>query len=178
MDPSVPAVGGDLNRLDLEALRRAVEIYLREAYPGVEIPARVRQRLEWAPGLSPTELLNALPFERALKNRTSEAAVYSLRLGNIHYPHMKLQIQPWPTTAGFMISVNTHDQVLGLDASSADLPAFRDLQIENQRVKEAIEQAWDELGLPTFLRYLRDYIETRREEKPGEPPMDVETPGG
>ena len=37
--------------------------------------------------------------------------------------------------------------------------AFRILQAENARIKEAIEQAWDGEGLATFLRYLRDYIE-------------------
>ncbi len=32
------------------------------------------------------------------------------------------------------------------------------LQAEDQRLKVAIEQAWDEAGLPTFPRYLRDYL--------------------
>ena len=68
-----------------------------------------------------------------------------------------------------MLSVNTHDQVLALDPNAADCPAFRDLQAENQRLKEAIEQAWDEAGLPTFLRYLRDYIEQHGARSP-EPP--------
>ena len=75
---------------------------------------------------------------------------------------MKLQIQPWPNEAGFMLSVNTHDQVAGVNLSEVDAQAFRDLQAENQRLKETIEQAWDEAGLPTFLRYLRDYIESRK----------------
>ena len=35
------------------------------------------------------------------------------------------------------------------------------LQAENQRYKEAIEAAWDRDGLPTFLRYLRDYIRSQ-----------------
>ncbi len=74
---------------------------------------------------------------------------------------MKLQIQPWPNNAGFMLSVNSHDQVSGLDSGAVDAQAFRELQAENQRLKEAIEEAWDDAGLPTFLRYLRDYIKTR-----------------
>ena len=49
------------------------------------------------------------------------------------------------------------------------MPAFRALQAENQRLKEAIEQAWDEAGLPTFLRYLRDYISQRAAEGPARP---------
>ena len=39
--------------------------------------------------------------------------------------------------------------------------AFRDLQAENQRLKEAIESEWERAGLPTFLRYLKDYIKNR-----------------
>jgi hypothetical protein len=74
---------------------------------------------------------------------------------------MKLQIQPWENDAGFMLSVNAHDQVAGLDVGAADARAFRELQAENQRLKEAIEQAWDDAGLPTFLRYLREYIQNQ-----------------
>jgi hypothetical protein len=86
---------------------------------------------------------------------------------------MKLQVQPWPNPAGFLLSVNTHDQVLSLDPDTADLPAFRELQAENQRLKEVIEQAWDEAGLPTFLRYLREYIREHSggdQEEPGPSP--------
>ena len=93
--------------------------------------------------------------------------MYALRLGNHRYPHMKLQIQPWPNVAGFMLSVNSHDQVSGLDMGAEDAQAFRDLQAENQRLKEAIEEAWDDAGLPTFLRYLRDYIKSRADDSSG-----------
>ena len=66
-----------------------------------------------------------------------------------------------------MVSVNTHDQVLALDPNTSDLPAFRALQVENQKIKEVIEEAWDQAGLPTFLRYLREYIDQRlHEEQP------------
>ncbi|MGE3822214.1 MAG: hypothetical protein AB7I30_22600, partial [Isosphaeraceae bacterium] len=114
MDPNGPTVGADLENLNLDALRRAVEVYLREAYPTGEPPPAVRRRLEWTSGISPVELLNQPPFERSSKNRTTSGSIYSLRLGNLRYPHMKLQIQPWPNRSGFRLSVNTHDQVLGL----------------------------------------------------------------
>jgi hypothetical protein len=80
---------------------------------------------------------------------------------------MKLQVQPWPNPSGLLLSVNTHDQALALNLNPSDADAFRTLQAENQRLKEAIEQAWDQAGLPTFLRYLRDYIEAN----PGRPPL-------
>ena len=74
---------------------------------------------------------------------------------------MKLQLQPWPNAHGFLLSVNTHDQILGLDPAARDAEAFRALQADNQRYKETIEAAWDEAKLPTFLRYLRDYLDAQ-----------------
>ena len=56
--------------------------------------------------------------------------------------------------------------MLSLDPNSPDASAFRALQAENQRLKEAIEQAWDQAGLPTFLRYLREYIADRAGGEP------------
>jgi hypothetical protein len=161
MDPREPAEPHDLRDLRVDALRQAADVYMALAYPGAEPPEVVRRRLVWDDGLDAETLLGRPPFEKAGKSKTSGAPIYALRLGNLKYPHMKLQVQPWPNDAGFMLSVNTHDQVLALDPNTSDLPAFRAIQAENQRLKEEIEQAWDDAGLPTFLRYLREYIERR-----------------
>jgi hypothetical protein len=161
MEPSGSAVPHDLRGLRIDILRRAVDIYLALAYPASTPPDAVRRRLEWSSDVDAAMLLTRPPFERASKASGGAAPIFALRLGNARYPHMKLQIQPWPNDAGFMLSVNTHDQVLALDPNANDAPAFRELQAENQRIKEAIEQAWDQAGLPTFLSYLRKYIEDR-----------------
>ena len=166
MESSLSEECHDLCRLRLDLLRRAADIYLQLAYPNGVIPEAVQRRLVWREGCEAEELLKAPPFERVGKAPGRPTAIYALRLGNSRYPHMKLQIQPWPNDAGFMLSVNTHDQVAGFQLSSVDVQAFRELQVENQRIKEAIEHAWDEGGLPTFLRYLSDYIKNRAEAKP------------
>ncbi len=140
----------------VEDLRRAVTIYLELAYDGREPPEAVRRRLEWIEHSDLATLIIQPPFERSSKQ--GSPPIHALRLGNRRYPHMKLQIQPWPTSQGTMLSINTHDQVLGLDPTSDDVEEFRELQAENARIKEAIEQAWDLAGFPTFLRYLRDYL--------------------
>jgi hypothetical protein len=160
MEPIVATRQGELSGLRLEPLRRAAEMYLELAYPLGAVPDVVQCRLAWREGCPVDVLLTGPPFERAGKAGRS-GPIYALRLGNHRYPHMKLQIQPWINEAGFMLSVNTHDQVSGIDLSAVDAQAFRELQAENQRLKEAIEQSWDCAGLPTFLRYLRDYIENR-----------------
>jgi len=161
MEPTGPAEASDLRNLRIDVLRRAVEIYLTLAYPSSELPDVVRRRLQWAVDADATALLTRPPFERVTKASEGKAPIFALRLGNLRYPHMKLQVQPWPNADGFMLSVNTHDHVLSLDPDASDAAAFRELQAENQRIKEAIETAWDRAGLPTFLRYLREYIENR-----------------
>ncbi len=146
--------------LSLELLRRAVEIYLRIAYPASGPTPAVRKRIDWTPGVEPGSLLNRPPFERVSKPG-DEKPIFALRLGNARYPHMKMQIQPWDGKDGFLISVNTHDHALALDPAGPDADAFKALQAENQRLKAEIEQAWDEAELPTFPRYLRDYLAGR-----------------
>jgi hypothetical protein len=175
MDPHGSAGPADLHNLQIGALRQAVDIYMRGAYSDGQPPEVVRRRLEWDPGLDADSLLCHPPFERAGKSRSNNTAIYALRLGNSAYPHMKLQVQPWPNQAGFMLSVNTHDQVLSLDPDAEDMPAFRAIQKENQRLKEEIEEAWDRAGLPTFLRYLREYIQSRTADAPPppQPPDDA-----
>lgn len=173
IEPSETSALLELRDLRLDLLRRAVELYLSLAYPSKEPPESVKRRLEWPADVDAATLLTHSPFERATRPGSSRPPVYALRLGNTRYPHMKLQIQPWPNAAGFMLSVNTHDQVLALDPNAADADAFRALQAENQKLKEAIEHAWDQAGLPTFLRYLRDYIESHpRPNNPGPPSQD------
>ena len=162
MESNRGAAHEGLQGLRLDLLRQAAGLYLDSAYPSGDIPEVVRRRMDWRQDCPPDELLMKPPFERAGKAPGQPTPIYALRLGNHRYPHMKLQIQPWPNDAGFMLSVNTHDQVAGVNLSEVDARAFRDLQAENQRLKEAIEQAWDDAGLPTFLRYLRDYLESRR----------------
>ena len=106
-----------LQGLPLDLLRRAVEIYLGIAYPNSEPSPAVRRRLEWTPGVHAGELLSKPPFERVGK-APAEKLIYALRLGNARYPHMKMQIQPWDASHGYLLSVNTHDHALALDPSS------------------------------------------------------------
>ena len=119
----------------------------------------MRRRLDWPEGLDVAALLSRPPFEQVNPPEPDTPAIHALRLGNARYPHMKLQIQPWPHSSGYLLSVNTHDQVLSLNPNARDFEAFRTLQAENQRLKESIEKAWDEAGIPTFLRYLRRYLD-------------------
>ncbi len=159
---SAPAAG--MPRISRPDLDRAVSIYLERAYGAGPVPSAVRARVDWSPERSAQELFENQPFERAHSDE-SEGLILALRLGNLRYPHMKLQVQGWPNDDGYLLSVNTHDQVLTLEPGSFEYDACRELQEYNKVLKEGIEHAWDDAGLATFLRYLRDYLESR-----GEPP--------
>ncbi len=93
----------DLRELRLDLLRQAVEIYLSLAYPSSPPPESVKRRLDWTPDVNAAVLLAHPPFERADRPGTDKSAIYALRLGNVRYPHMKLQIQPWPNAARFIL---------------------------------------------------------------------------
>ena len=161
MEPTGATRQIDLRGLRVDLLRQAAQIYVTLAYPLGNLPDAASHRLSWRDDCTADILLKGPPFERAGKATGRTSPVYALRLGNQSYPHMKLQIEAWPNEAGFLLSVNTHDQVTGIDLCAIDADAFRNLQVENQRLKEAIESEWDKSGLPTFLRYLKDYIKDR-----------------
>ena len=162
MPPPGVEDGNLFSGLPVDAIRRAVAVYLEIAYPGLEPPPAVRRRLDWPSGVDMAGLVSHPPFER-VGRATDGRPIFGLRLGNARYPHMKLQIQPWDAKDGFLLSVNTHDHALALDPKAPDAEAFMALQAENQRLKVAIEQAWDRNNLPTFPRYLRDYLADQAE---------------
>ncbi len=158
--PSQPA------HFDIALLRRAIAIYLERAYPPGTIPEVVKRRLDWPDDLDLPALLESKRFERVKPMDAEGGPIYALRLGNHEYAHMKLQIQGWPSSDGYLLSVNTHDQIQSFASRPADQERFRPIREENQRIKEAIEQAWEDDGLPTFLAYLRSYINSQQ----GAPP--------
>jgi hypothetical protein len=169
MEASPGSPPPDPSALRLDVIRRAAELYVQLAYPSGQIPEAVNRRLNWPLDAPPADVLSKAPFERAGRVPGTQTPIYALRLGNARYPHMKLQIQPWSNEEGLMLSVNTHDQIAGMDLLGADGPAFKQLQAENQQLKEAIEQAWEAAGLPTFLNYLRAYLEARAEDSASAP---------
>lgn len=73
---------------------------------------------------------------------------YVIRLGNTHYPFMKLVIQEYLLGGEFFFSVDTHDN-LAVDPSNPDYAEWRSLKRRNRELKIAIEAAWDQAGLPT-----------------------------
>jgi hypothetical protein len=148
---------------------RAVNTYLSIAYDGPSgaagvpagTPSAVKSRLE-SLRLAPSSDFYASPvFER--DNAASPTPTkFSLRLGNRHYPHMKLVIDRSPDGHGHLLRADTHDAHCRPAPGSRDYHVFSQLMDRNREVAERIEAAWEEQGVPTFKAYLRDDLARRK----------------
>ena len=156
-----PATGtpAPLTPPEREQVMQAIDLYLRQAY-GDEPPVTVRSQMS---------LLKTWggPFFRApvfVADDQPQGRRYSMRLGNRHYPHMKLRIEPSPDGSRYLFRADSHDRHVCPPPTSAEHTAFRDLMEKNQKVVEAVETAWADAGVPTFKTYLREDLARRRGE--------------
>ena len=146
-------------------VRRAIEIYLEKAWPsGQSGKSPVDMELV-AKAQTIQELTEA--FERPKAEDQVSCERYTLRLGNWRYPFMKFVMQEYLVEDEFFFSVDTHDD-LRVDPSMPDYGAWCELRELNRGMKERIEAAWFEDGLPTYddLRQLTEEI-ARIERAPG-----------
>jgi hypothetical protein len=155
--PTATGTPAPLTPPEREQVMQAIDIYLRQAY-GDEPPVTVRSQLAvlrtWGG-----------PFFRAPVFVCDEQPVgkrYSMRLGNRHYPHMKLRIEPSPDGSRYLFRADSHDRHVCPPPASAEHDAFRALMERNQQVVDAVESAWAEAGVPTFKSYLREDLARRR----------------
>ena len=142
-----------------EALWRAIDLYLREAYDGQPPKRDVQVRLDalrQAPAVYQDKA-----FERA-GPADGPPERLALRLGNRTYPHMKLLCEASPDGAGYLFKCDTHDRHCCPPATSKEYPLFLQLMAANEAVARRVEAAWDAAGVATFKQFLRDDLARRR----------------
>lgn len=144
-------------------LRLAVAIYLRSAYAESKLPEAIQRRLDWFDSPRLDEILARPPFERTPR-RDDRPESCALRLGNSYYPHMKLVVTPWEWRRGKLLSVDSHDQLQISADKSEEKKALELLQAHNARIKDEIESAWDDAGLPTHANFLLEFLAQRRSQ--------------
>lgn len=147
---------------DAEQLRRAVERYVRLAWPD-GAPETVRPLLPPEDEFDPLTWLNrpAVQVEPDLAGGSVPRS-FSLRLGNQHYPHMKLRLIRPPGEEQFLFAVDAHDAALLAHARASDVAAVRELNRRNAELVRQITAAWTEANLPTERTYLRQKIRAGR----------------
>ncbi|MDE0903686.1 MAG: response regulator [Planctomycetota bacterium] len=146
-------------------VRRAIEIYQEKAWPSGPPGNSPVDMEQVAKAQTIQELTEA--FERPKAEDQVSCERYTLRLGNWRYPFMKFVMQEYLVEDEFFFSVDTHDD-LRVDPSMPDYGAWCELRELNRVMKERIEAAWFEEGLPTYddLRQLTEEI-ARIERAPG-----------
>jgi hypothetical protein len=159
-------------------LWRAISTYLRVAYDGEPAgpgglpsgtPSAVRAKLQVLRATDERELFDSNVFERdalppnhAPGGNGGRPRRYYLRLGNRNYPHMKMVVDRAPDGRGHLFRADTHDNHVRPKPGSRDEKPFLELMEKNRVVAEAIESAWEQEGLPTFKKFLRDDLERRK----------------
>ena len=149
---------------------QAVAIYLAQAYEGppatngvpASTPSAVRARLESLRMVAPTDFYASPVMER---DNPAHPTRFALRLGNRHYPHMKLVIERSPDGQGHLLRADTHDAHCRPAAGSRDYHVFCKLMDQNREVADAVESAWEAQGFPTFKAYLRDDLARRKAQQ-------------
>ena len=133
-------------------------------------PSAVRARLETLRSTPQDAFYDSPVFEKQEAPRApgdpsprDPAPVrYCLRLGNLSYPHMKLMVERSPDGQGYLLRADTHDAHIQPRPGSREQAAFAELMRQNRAVADAIEARWEQAGLPTFKKFLRDDLERRR----------------
>lgn len=135
-----------LEELTPSHVRRAVDTYLRIAWPDAE-----RRK----PRFDPKQLQDLTNLDEVFAvcerpdgelGRTS--ARYTMRLGNDQYPFMKMVIQEYLVDHEYFFSVDTHDEHV-MNPDHPEWEQWCDLKTHNRKLKSEIEEAWEREGLPT-----------------------------
>ena len=136
----------------------AVSIYLEHAY-GAVIPVQVTAQLERLRAAQDSGVYATADFER---DPAVPPTCYSLRLGNRHYPHMKLVVEHMPARGHWFFRVDTHDLHIHLPPTDPEYEGLRRLHAQNGALAAEIEAAWEVAGVPTFRGFLRRDLDARR----------------
>lgn len=159
-----------LEELTPTIIRRAVEIYMRHAWPeGYASDVATVFRPMFDPGqLASATSVNEL-FACCEKARIEDDgplfARYTLRLGNSRYPFMKFVVQEYLVHREYFFSVDTHDEHISVRPDRPEYQEFLEVRRENRRLKIAIEADWERAGLPTHKSLLALAQGLAREER-------------
>ena len=153
--------------LTLQHLRRAVRLYINEAYrvPGPFSSKQPKLDLEGPDDTPLQAVMTKAPFVDETKRSATGNRSYAWRLGNSQYPFMKLLIAEHLVQDEFFFSVDTHDQAFDATVD----PKFCQIRASNRQLKDDIEAAWDGANLPTtfHMRGVVDGLAVERRPRNG-----------
>jgi hypothetical protein len=139
----------------------------KHPYDG-EPPPNSAARVERLRALPENGFYDSKLFERGGSEGAVNPPFMRLRLGNTHYPHMKLSLDLRPDGIGYIFRADAHDAHCCPGADSPEYGSFRDLMEKNQAIVQAIEADWTAAGVPTFKSYLQEDLDKRLNDTLGE----------
>jgi CheY-like chemotaxis protein len=149
-----------LEETEVAMVMKAVDVYLRIAWG--DRAAEKAAKLGFSQDQTIGEALERFEDER----RVGKLRKYALRLGNPRYGNMKLLFQELLVRDKFFFAVDSHDEAF-VDASWADFDQWIALKQQNSELKEQIEHAWEQVGIPTIASVVQEIeAETRLAEAP------------
>ena len=134
------------------ALQQAAKIFLDIAYGDATPPPEVRKRMEPINSADASQPCRREWFEISSKEEINPSL--RLRLGQKHYPHMKMLLQPSPDLDEYLFFADSHDRHL-FTAVESEAHALAALRQANAEITREIERQWEQAGVPTFQSYLR-----------------------
>lgn len=165
MIPRDPGKGQVMIDLPAEVLGLACRLYLEEAYPQgpATIPSVLRAYWDIPADADVDDLLEPSPQTRGHCQKVlGPRPGYQLRLGCVGFQHLKLTLQGMPSDGQmtWLFSVDTHDS--WHHPANPDRAAWLELQAANRAIKARIERAWENAGLLTLNRLLREELARAR----------------
>ncbi len=136
-----------LTELTPAHVRRAIDVYLRQAYPPSCSVAPPMTSAHWIGPATIEALLERLPRDGACEIEGGKR--YSLQLGNHRYPFMKFVLEEYLVAEEYFFAVDTHDN-LDVRADAPDYAQWLALKDYNRDLSASIEASWRTCGLPTL----------------------------
>lgn len=136
-------------------VRRVIAVYGEAAWIGRAMPECE------LPGLDTDLVQDGLASWNDESMRAGDRATgrFTLQLGNPDYPFMKLVLQEHLVEGEYFFEVDTHDEMFNVERG-AEADELRELKRRNLEIKESVEGAWSEAGLPTAA-HIKGLVETR-----------------
>ncbi len=146
-----------LDELTPAHVRRAIDVYLAQAYPPSCSVAPPMTSAHWVGPATIEALLERLPRDGDCEIEGGKR--YSLQLGNHRYPFMKFVLEEYLVAEEYFFTVDTHDN-LDVRPDAPDYAQWLALKDYNRDLSASIEASWRTCGLPTLddLRALCESI--------------------
>jgi hypothetical protein len=148
----------DLDNLDADMLRRALALYLRAAFPD-GLPEDRRPMIRLPVQGSLPEVLRGSSFEPvSLADDGSRIDIWRLPIGTRDSDRVKFCLKRVSLSDEFLFNVDIHDLYLSRPDGEESEDERREREA-SEVLKRKVESEWAAAGLPTFVKYMEDYLD-------------------